>query len=170
MAGKQHLTVCRLVADDWETYRAIRLAMLADSPGAFFTTLAEAQESDEAQWRDRLQHNVVFLARLEGEPAGSAVYSERFVSDPDDADLVGMWVAPQARGTGAARALVQAVLDEAAAAGKRRVLLDVVETNARARRLYYSCGFVPTGVTTPYPHQEGVVELQLQHILPAAKS
>ncbi|MDQ1535797.1 MAG: hypothetical protein QOE58_190, partial [Actinomycetota bacterium] len=47
------VTVCRLVAADWQTYRAIRLAMLHDSPSAFGTTHEQAAGHDEQAWRQR---------------------------------------------------------------------------------------------------------------------
>jgi ribosomal protein S18 acetylase RimI-like enzyme len=62
----------------------------------------------------------------------------------DGVELASMWVAPHARGTGAAGALVDAVVAWADAA---TVTLYVVEANVRARRLYERHGFVTTGGT-----------------------
>lgn len=157
--------VRRLGADDWREYREVRLAMLHDSPWAFTTTLADATGHDEVVWRQRLTDNRVFVASIDGELVGSVSFSDTFVEDPRDASLIGMWVDPRFRGTGAAAALVQAVLDEARSRRKRRVLLDVVEDNVPARLLYERCGFVPTGVTSPYPHDRNVQEIQMERVL-----
>src|SRR5665811_279274 len=105
MPESQAVTVLRLVADDWQAYRAIRLAMLQESPSAFGSTHEEAVSFDEPLWQQRLTDNVVFLARVGRTPAGSAVFSEYGVTDPDDCSLFGMWVDPAFRGTGVARAL-----------------------------------------------------------------
>lgn len=159
--------VCRLGAGDWQAYRAVRLAMLEESPEAFGSTLAEGRRLDEQAWRRRLEDNVVFVARLGGEAVGSAMYSDWRATVPGEAFLVGMWLAPAARGSGAAERLVRAVLSEAAARDRVRVLLDVVDTNTAARRLYERCGFVPTGVSAPYPHDSARTEVQMEHRLPA---
>ena len=50
MPESQAVTVRRLVADDWQAYRAIRLAMLDESPAAFGSTHAEAASFDEQLW------------------------------------------------------------------------------------------------------------------------
>ena len=65
--------------------------------------------------------------------------------DGDVADLVALWVDPAARGTGAADALVAAVLDWARGEGVATVRLHVTAGNATAERLYARHGFAPTG-------------------------
>ncbi len=53
---------------------------------------------------------------------------------------------PAYHGRGFARAMVEACIDVARAAGKRAVRLDTFTTNVRAQSLYESCGFVNCGV------------------------
>jgi len=159
------VTVCRLAADQWQAYRAIRLAMLAESPSAFGSTLAEATAYDETIWRQRLTDNAVFVADLAGVQVGSATHADSWAADPSEAYLVGMWVSPPARGSGAAQALVDAVIAQASAAGKRRVILDVVDTNMVARALYERCGFAATGHTSPYRNDQALTEVQMELIL-----
>ena len=67
------------------------------------------------------------------------------------AGLFGMWVAPEARGTGVGNRLVSAVVAWARSSGYQRILLEVGEVNAPAIRLYVRMGFVPTGVTGTLP-------------------
>lgn len=65
-----------------------------------------------------------------------------------------MYVRPAARGTGAARGLVEAVLRH----GRGRVeliQLRVVSENERAQRLYRSCGFVAYGHEAHSLKQDG---------------
>jgi ribosomal protein S18 acetylase RimI-like enzyme len=57
-----------------------------------------------------------------------------------------MWVDPADRGSGLAAALVGAVVGWARGRGAERVILNVVDANVRASRLYERCGFRPTGV------------------------
>lgn len=59
-------------------------------------------------------------------------------------ELKRLWVRPEARGTGLGRALTQAVLDKAAAAGRNAVYLDTVpRAMAAAHALYLEMGFLP---------------------------
>jgi len=59
----------------------------------------------------------------------------------------GIFVEPGARGQGVGRALLGAILDQAAAAGLSHVRLDVIDRNPRARALYEREGFMATSVT-----------------------
>jgi putative acetyltransferase len=59
-------------------------------------------------------------------------------------ELKRLWVRPQGRGTGLGRALTQAVLDRATAAGRSSVYLDTVPSAmGAAHRLYLAMGFAP---------------------------
>ena len=53
---------------------------------------------------------------------------------------------PAYHGRGFARAMMEACIDVARAAGKRAVRLDTFTTNVRAQSLYESCGFANCGV------------------------
>lgn len=165
MPETQVVIVVRLVADDWQAYRAIRLAMLQESPSAFGSTHGEAASYDEQLWRQRLTDNVVFLARVGRMPAGSAVLSEYGVTDLGDCSLFGMWVDPAFRRTRVAQALVHAVVAQAQADGKRRVILHVVGDNAAAKALYEREGFVATGRSAPYPNDDQLSEIEMCLVL-----
>jgi GNAT superfamily N-acetyltransferase len=142
-------TVSRLLPQDWQAYRAIRLAMLQESPLSFGSTHAQAASFDEQLWRQRLADNAVMLAVVGTTPAGSAMYSEFGMTDSGDCALYGMWVDPRFRRAGVGLVLVDSVIAWARAAGKRRVVLRVVADNAPAAGLYERAGFVPTGRTIP---------------------
>jgi GNAT superfamily N-acetyltransferase len=59
-----------------------------------------------------------------------------------------MWVAPEARGCGAGRALCDACAAWAAEHGFRALNLAVVVGNDAAQRVYAGAGFVPSHTTT----------------------
>jgi GNAT superfamily N-acetyltransferase len=61
-------------------------------------------------------------------------------------ELYAIYVRPELIGTGAGRALMDAVLERAAGRGFARLRLWVLEKNARARRFYERAGFTPDGV------------------------
>ncbi|MEP7035316.1 MAG: GNAT family N-acetyltransferase [Actinomycetota bacterium] len=165
MARSSSVTVYRLIADDWQLYRSIRLAMLEESPLAFGSTHAEAASFDEQLWRQRLADNGVVLASVGTTSAGSAMYSEFGMTDPRDCALFGMWVDPAFRRIGVGRALVDAVVAQARVAGKRRLVLHVVSGNEPASRLYEGAGFVATGRTVPFPLDDDVLEVEMELVL-----
>ena len=69
-------------------------------------------------------------------------------SDPtgQTAAVVGVFVAPEARGRGVGRRLLASILDALRATGRvRRVHLDVTATQEAALRLYRGAGFRETG-------------------------
>ncbi|WP_075996030.1 GNAT family N-acetyltransferase [Salaquimonas pukyongi] len=64
----------------------------------------------------------------------------------DDVLLMdGIAVSQAARGQGVGTKLLQAIFKEAESRGKKRIRLDVIDTNPRARALYERLGFVKTG-------------------------
>ncbi len=130
-------------ADDWARVRAVRLRALREDPDAFGTVLSEDLARPPHAWRERLMQDTAasFVATREGNDIGlvtGAPYAET-------AGLFGMWVDPSARGLGAGRALVGAVVAWARGQGHVRIRLDVADTNAAAIRLYEGCGFKRTG-------------------------
>jgi ribosomal protein S18 acetylase RimI-like enzyme len=136
------IAIERLTSEDWRTWRDLRLKALSEAPYAFSSTLADWQgEGDsEGRWRARL-NTVAFnvVAYLDGAPAG--MVSGTAASLEGAVELISMYVAPFARGTGAGDALVNAVIEWAASEGATRVTLAVREANALAIALYRRHGF-----------------------------
>ncbi|MGI3784241.1 MAG: GNAT family N-acetyltransferase [Janthinobacterium lividum] len=154
------MEVDALVGDDWWRWRTLRLAALAQAPEAFGSTLAEwtGDGDTEERWRRRLSevpHNLVLA--VDGLDVGMVSLTAPDGHAPPE--VIGMWVAPDARGTGVGDAAVEAVLDVAAEAHPgSAVALSVYAGNATARRLYARHGFVDAG---PSPDGEG--ELRMVH-------
>ncbi|HEU5028833.1 MAG TPA: GNAT family N-acetyltransferase [Spirillospora sp.] len=139
-------TVRLLEVEDWALYRSVRLASLADSPGAFCSTLAREEAFAPGVWRDRLAARNTFLAETGDGPAGLAAVVP---AEDGTAELVGMWVAPSARGRGVGDLLVRACVDRAAECGLHELRLWVFEGNHQAERLYARHGFTKTGTAQP---------------------
>ena len=136
--------------DDWETTRSLRLAALLDAPEAFGGSYEESSQRAEADWRDWPAGGQVFAAWIGDEPAGMACwYPDK--ENPKAGQLVAMWVARAARGTGAAGALIEAVVQRARAADNAVLELVVCRTNAAAHRAYLKSGFVETGPSDRWP-------------------
>jgi ribosomal protein S18 acetylase RimI-like enzyme len=147
--------VRRVRPEEWQVYRQVRLAALAEAPGAFMSTLEREQGFGEDIWRQRLGSisAATFIAWRDGKPTGTATGK---IDDPTDEyavpgawQLVGMWVDPRSRGMGVADELVQTVAGHARAEGAVSLVLWVTEVNDRARAFYKRMGFVPTGARQP---------------------
>ena len=153
----------RLGPGEEDELRSVRLAALATDPDVFSSTLEREEGLGPADWTRRL--TAPSVAFVVGAPAAGMAWG---VPDPKGAPiarLFGMWVAPDARGTGAADALVAAVLDWATTLGSERVELHVLEGNAPAEALYVRHGFVRTGATIVRP-RDGLREAQMACALP----
>lgn len=73
-----------------------------------------------------------------------------------DGDIQTIAVARSARGSGYGRALMNALLDEAARRGATQVFLDVRADNEVAKNLYVSLGFQEIGVRPRYYQPDDV--------------
>ena len=137
--------------EHWRACRDARLRALADAPHAFASTLERERGFDDEVWQQRLSATsaATFLAWQGDEVVGMATGVPDRADDefavPGAWQLVGMWVAPQARGRGIADRLVELVAGHAHASGAVSLVLWVTEVNARARAFYQRIGFVPTG-------------------------
>jgi ribosomal protein S18 acetylase RimI-like enzyme len=138
----------RVESGDWKRLREVRLRALATDPQAFLDTVEQARRFPDSRWRERATPSETQVTFVE-ERGGSfeAMVSSFVADDPECAYLVGMWVAPELRGSGVARELVERVLEWARGHGRRQVLLTVEPGNDRAARLYEKCGF--TELTEP---------------------
>jgi RimJ/RimL family protein N-acetyltransferase len=149
--------VRRLGDDDWARLRDLRLAALADAPYAFASTVESEAELDEWQWRDRLVRAAWFAALDDARLVGLV---GAFREESGDLHLIGMWVAPGARGTGLAARLVESLLSWARGQHTSGVVLWVADGNDRARRLYQALGFTATGLRQPLPSNPSIGETQ----------
>ena len=156
-------TTREFLTNEWQTYRELRLRALADSPEAFGSTLAGEQVYPESWWVDRLSAGVAsvtdlpLVAEVDGEPAGLS-WGRIEPEQPDTAHVYQVWVAPEARGRGAGRMLLESVLAWARGQRVGAVELSVTCGDTPARRLYERAGFVPFG--EPEPVRPGAELLQ----------
>ncbi len=159
-------------AEDWEAWRSLRLAALADAPSAFGSTLAEWQGAGdtEARWRDRLSIPGAVDLMAVGHHEQGDVGMLSAVPDKDDAQrvwLISMWVSPSARGEGVAVALIDHAVQWAEATGRTEVNLMVREQNHHAIALYEHCGFRQTGLRETEFDSAGVAwtEVEMTRVL-----
>jgi GNAT superfamily N-acetyltransferase len=137
-------------AEDWESWRKLRLAALTDAPSAFGSTLADWQGAGdtEARWRDRLSIPGALDLVAKDSDTDTATGMLSAVPDIDDSQrvwLISMWVSPSARGKGVAVALIGHVTQWAKASRRISVNLMVRHQNHHAIALYERCRFRQTG-------------------------
>lgn len=160
------LQLVPLEPDDWKRYSNIRIRALTADPQAFYSTAGEAALFTEKDWRKRLSapDSATFVLTDEDQTdhglAGALPYSEDDAEDGDH-QLVAMWVAPEARGSGAAHMLVEAAIIHARNMGARRLVLWVAWGNIKAEALYRAHGFRRTGQTGSFPPPRDTPEFQM---------
>ena len=141
-------------ADEWATYRTLRLQSLTESPDAFGSTLEAEGQSDDSDWQKRLSAGVLsardlpVVAEYRGQPIGLA-WGRLEGADADVAHLYQMWVAPRSRRLGAGRMLLEHVITWAKALEVRHIELSVAHGNTAAARLYLGAGFEWTDPIEP---------------------
>lgn len=147
---------------DWRLLREMRLASLADSPEAFWATLADESGFDRERWDGFVRAAAWFVASTEGgERAGIAGALTR-AEAPEEPELIGMWVAPAARGIGIGARLVDAVCTWAGEQAAPTIGLWVVDDNDAAHRVYLRAGFTETGERVPLPRDPNRIEVRMR--------
>ncbi len=146
------------------------LQAYANEPDAFQATVPERKPLPFEWWESRVSDHpdatqLVLGAFVDRQLIGVAgLHFEDRERTRHKASLFGMAVLPQFQGRGIARALVEAVLDQARSTpGTQVVQLTVTQPNTAAVGLYASCGFTPFG-TEPFAVKVGGRFLSLIHM------
>ena len=100
---------------DAETYRAFRLFMLDDTPEAFGDSVEEAEDRPMEVWKTDLSGDRAFFGGFLGDKlvAAANFLKESAKTASHRGWLLGVYVAPEARGSGLSQALIDTVLDHA---------------------------------------------------------
>jgi ribosomal protein S18 acetylase RimI-like enzyme len=105
-------------------------------------------EQRRTQWEGRLgepdPHWRLFVAETEGHVVGFATAGASRETD-DEGELYGIYVLPEAWGSGAGPALMRAALESLREGGFPTATLRVLEDNPRARRFYEREGWAVDG-------------------------
>jgi len=144
--------VALLKPSDAKQYRELMLEAYELAADAFTSTAEERAAEPEAFWIKRIADptglTAAFGAYKDQSLLGTVALE--FSSKPKTrhkAFVIGMYVTPAARGAGAGRALMSAIIEHARAKAQILLLkLTVTEGNEPAIHLYRSCGFHVFGV------------------------
>ena len=131
--------------DEWRIWQICRLRALTENPAAFGSRIVDWIDAPEARWRERLglPGSVNIVAFVDGQAAGmvSGIPSD----DEFVAEIISMWVAPEARGKDVGNAMIAEIQEWAEGLQVQTLRLDVFQDNARAIALYVRNGFVDAG-------------------------
>ena len=127
----------------------VRIVRQAANGGAEVVAALQAACFDSDWGAEAMRHllaragSLLLLAmtQRDGEPVGFLL--GHIVQE--EAEVLSLGVLDRWRHKGVAAALVRACQERAGTAGARRLLLEVAETNAAARRVYEACGFREIG-------------------------
>jgi GNAT superfamily N-acetyltransferase len=137
--------VRHVLAHEAERLKALRLRALREDPQGFSSTydreaaLADDWWASRAALSDAGTEQRMYIVTDGDQWLGMALAR----NDAGTAVLNAMWVAPEGRGRGAARALADACAEWAKAHGFGVLEVGVFEDNGPARRMYETVGFAP---------------------------
>lgn len=140
-----------LSAADAAAFQVLRLAALQDAPTAFASSYEEERDRPldkvAARLAPLLGESCVFGAFADGALAGMVgLKRDEHHKLRHKAFIWGVYVAPELRGRGVGRQLMQATLDHAAGwPGLRQIYLGVNAANQPAIHLYQRMSFVTYG-------------------------
>ncbi|MEV8319912.1 GNAT family N-acetyltransferase [Streptomyces sp. NPDC059900] len=167
-------------ADEWPEVKKLRLLALQDpaAPIAFLDTYEQAAAQPDSFWQERAAGAAggtrvrQFVAEgPDGTWSGTVTALVEDAGSDDvfggtveqrQAHLVGVFVRPEHRGSGAIDALFEAAVDWSwSVAEVARVRLYVHEDNARAESFYRRYGFARSGKTAPVKGDPSKVEHEM---------
>lgn len=154
-------------AEDWEAVRDIRLRMLREEPDAYASDYQTEVRFEPDLWKQRLATASSYLAFNDDQAlVGIATALE---TGDGDAYVVGMYVAPEARGSACAHQLLDAIADLAIRRHGKRLVLEVAESNLRATRSYRSYGFSETGRRRTLDRDPSITEIEFAYPLSSSR-
>src|SRR5262245_58982006 len=149
--------------------RALRLRALASDRLSLGSAYEIEVVRDDAVWAESASRHAesedcaMFLA-MRGDDAVGLVRGARDETRPGFFFVHAMWVAPEVRGQGVARALLETVETWIAARDGTVCELAVTDAAPAARRLYERAGYVADGHTEPGRHS-GLTEHRMRKTL-----
>lgn len=152
--GAPSVRIRKAMPADAAPLRALRIRGLREHPEAFLMPAHEQEQQSVEEWAERLggrwgtPDNLIVVAERGGELVGLVgYYREQRDKARHRVTIWGTYVAPEARGGGTGRALMEDAIERVRALGDVTHLhLGVTVVNTTAHALYESLGFETWGV------------------------
>ena len=153
---------------EWRKYRKLRLNSLTESPDAFGSWLDREQKFTDREWSSRFtlsdSTGINFpLPAEKNEDAVGLAWGRIHLPDKDTVHIYQMWVAPERRGEGTGRLLLNEIQAWAKSQNAKTVALAVACGNSPALELYSSTGFLAVSEIEPL-RQGSDIRTQQMHI------
>jgi len=147
-----YIEVRKFNASEWELYRFLRLESLRDSPDSFGSTLERESCFSDQEWAKKLITSnestqiLPLVVFFKNRPVGLA-WGVLHETGSSEGHIYQMWVSPETRGLGLAKALLSRIVLWANSVQLRSLVLAVTTTNPDAIAMYRSFGFKSLGGT-----------------------
>ena len=141
------IAIRRIQIDESDLFRQMRLASMRDAPYAFSSSYESALLRNSESWRDQANSTAqgvdraTYFAFFDNIPIGiTALY--RIEGKTDVGEVIQVWVAPEYRGKGVAKELMDAIFEWANKNNFRIIKATIIGGNTRALKFYRKYGFV----------------------------
>lgn len=161
------MSIRRVTPADGVLLRDVRLRALRTDPLSFGSSYEREAAYPDERWDEWVAEDaegeeaVTFFA-MQGPEAVGLVGAYRDGEEPGVYHVIAMWVAPEARGQGLGRALLEEVEGWIASCGGREVQLSVTERAEAAAHLYARAGYDLDGKIHESRHTPGLLERSLR--------
>lgn len=136
----EKVTFKKVLPEDWEKFKEIRLKGLQTDPQAFGGTFESESQEAEVYWKDRFSNPERCFYAAEEDSKFIATAGLKKIAD-DNWMIVAVYTLPEFRGNNISQELIKCVMDEARKAGAAKVSLMVNPMQESAVKLYERMGF-----------------------------
>lgn len=143
----------KLVQNDWEEYKALRLLSLTTDPDVYFSTFDEVSRWNDGNFKSEIYSNPdsvfgYYGCFVDDQLVGYISLSgQYFTKQKHTADVFNLYIHPDFRGQGFAKELIQTLITNAKKMGSvEKLFLSVMSQNEAGISLYTSFGFQTYGI------------------------